>query len=366
MLSFVEAGSPRPRYLGRMTAEEELHMMENKIPAPNFTEFGDDAIDPRSFAAFRAKMEAAIQAGKNKSKATKLKKRGERIVLKKGWCAELKRARCYLGLRPKWVQLENPHDIPNLTWDELQAAEAKDEMTRIARLQDIDVTKPVPNPFDRDVVFVSIDVECYERSHKQITEIGISTLDTRDLADLPPGQGGIAWMNKIRARHFRIKEHSHLENKDFVVGCADRFEKQFGQSEWISIKEAPQVVASCFRHPFSAQISVAPSTETGENSTSNLTEFNGTSELPSHSATNDDATRRSIILVGHDVKQDIDYLRSIGYDLGNLSNVLEAVDTSDIFRALKHERQSRNLGAILLELGLVGWNLHNAVSEIYG
>lgn len=363
LLSFVEKGSPRPRYLGHLTAEDDLNIMESKIPGPNFAQDGEDAVNPRSFAAFRVKMEVAIQAGKNKSKASKEKKKAERIVLKRSWCAELKRVRCYLGLRPRWTPLENPHEILDITWDEFQAAEAEYETAKTARLQDVDVMKPVPNPFHQNVVFISIDVECYERSRKTVTEIGISTLDTNDLTELPPGNDGIAWMKKIRARHFRINENSHLENKDFVIGCADRFEKHFGKSEWISIKEAPQVVASCFKYPFSASGRIGQSTETlGENTAPKSSESNDNSQFSLNPSTTDAVAKRNIILVGHDVKTDVDYLRAIGYDVGNLPDLLEAIDTADLYRALKHEHQSRNLGSVLLELGLVGWNLHNAVS----
>ena len=90
---------------------------------------------------------------------------------------------------------------------------------------------------------------------------------------------------------------------------------------------------------------------------------NDASSLPGSLGENDTASMRNIILVGHDIKADIEFLRSIGYELGNVSSILEAIDTADIFRALKHEQQPRSLGGILLDLELVGWNLHNAVSD---
>lgn len=80
----------------------------------------------------------------------------------------------------------------------------------------------------------------------------------------------------------------------------------------------------------------------------------------------DSNTKRNIILVGHDIQSDINYMRSIGYDVSNLPNLLEAIDTADMFKALKHEGQSRSLGGVLLELEMVGWNLHNAVSQAQG
>ena len=84
--------------------------------------------------------------------------------------------------------------------------------------------EPAPYLREHSVVFVCVDVEAYERSSKIITEIGIATLDTHDIESLAPGEGGAEWMKKIRARHFRIKEHKHYKNTEFVTGCADRFE----------------------------------------------------------------------------------------------------------------------------------------------
>lgn len=87
--------------------------------------------------------------------------------------------------------------------------------------------KFAPFLFEGDVVFISVDVEAYEKDHNKITEIGISTLDTRNLSEISPGEGGINWRDPekvIRARHFRISNYKHLNNSEFIDGCADRFE----------------------------------------------------------------------------------------------------------------------------------------------
>ena len=81
-----------------------------------------------------------------------------------------------------------------------------------------------PCPFEDEPVFICVDVEAYERDNNKITEIGICTLDVRDLAQQVPGEGGKNWMELIRCRHFRIREYKHLNNTEFVSGCADRFE----------------------------------------------------------------------------------------------------------------------------------------------
>lgn len=348
---------PRPRYLGRLTADCSLIELEEMIPDSVGEE--PQAVEDRSFPAFHQKMEAAILAGKNKQKTARDKRKKDRVVTKRGWCAQLRRAQCYLGIRPRGtVNKEDFHGDPNHTHEQSQAAQEAYEKAAGIKLPPLDPNSLAPHPFDQSVVFVCVDVEAYEKDHKKITEVGISTLDTLDLAKSPPGEGGVEWMKMIRGRHFRIAEHGHLANTDFVVGCADKFEEKFGTSEWISIKEAPQVIASCFRHPFSesGQYYPYPSDQNtvGRNGC-------GSHYLPS---IEENQSKRNIVLVGHDIKADIDYLRNIGYDVTNLSDLLEAIDTADMFRAMKHEQNPRNLGAVLNELELVGWHLHNAVRQI--
>ena len=233
-------------------------------------------------------------------------------------------------------------EVPGQTWEEYVKLKGQFDEMHQQKLTPLNHKSPVPYPFEREVVFVSCDVEAYEKSHGTITEVGISSLDTLHLSGVPPGPGGANWIGKINSRHFRIKEYKHLVNKDFIVGCPDRFEKDFGESEFISIKDAPQVVASCFRAPFAAR-------------TSELT-------VIQEAAANEKNLKRNLILVGHNAKQDVDYLRDMGYDLSNLSNVLEVLDTADLYRALAHEENPSSLGTLLYNLGLSGWNLHNAVS----
>lgn len=107
-------------------------------------------------------------------------------------------------------------------------------------------------------------------------------------------------------------------------------------SEFISIKHAPQVVASCFKPPFSG---------------------------PEEITVDAQAPKRNIILTGHDVGADINYMQTIGYNVTNLSNLLEQADTAIMWRCLQREANPRNLGSILAELGITGWNLHNAGND---
>ena len=373
-LTFSKADPWRPRFLGCCTSRDNMVSMDQTIPNRDFREDGEFAPLPasndRSLHAFKVKMEAAIQAGKNKSKASKEKKKFERIQLKMSWCRQLKRVQCYLGIRPRRSAIEKNDYVqnPDLEWkDQLAALEAQANACSTP-LSHLDPSHSVTYPFDQDVVFVCVDVESFERDHRLITEIGISTLDTRDLSTLPPGEGGIKWMSKIRARHFRIEEYKHLVNRDFIHGCADRFEKDFGTSEFISIAEAPQIVASCFRPPFSAPHALDTTPSSPDNPAANeLAPNPGNLSAPLSSTfvgDEENAEKRNIVLVGHDTKTDIGCLRDMGYEVNNLPNLLESIDTTELFRVLKHEQQSSSLGSVLLDLDLTGWNLHNAVSEV--
>ncbi len=363
LLSFLQVGTPRPRFLGRLTSKEALSDLESKIPEPGRNQYGEEAMDPEIIGPWKAMMEAAVRAGKSSSKQSKEKRKKDRLLKKLAMRNQLERTGCYLGIRPRSNALADPLAIPNLNWNEYQAA-AEEHEKQSAILQNIDITKPTPNDFYLDVIFISIDVESYERIPNLITEIGISTLDTRDLHSLAPGEDGKAWMKKIRSRHFRIIEAAHLENSDYVTGCADRFEKGFGTSEWISIKDAPQVVDSCFRYPYSAPAGSRASTEVTTEGESDQT----AAQSPSSSnpeIEGADRAERKIILVGHDTKADVEYLYSMGYDVSQLDNILEPLDTADMFRVLMHEHQPRSLGSVLLGLDLSGWNLHNAVSAFF-
>ncbi|MCJ1401165.1 hypothetical protein MMC11_004377 [Xylographa trunciseda] len=352
LLNFPEDDQPRPRFLGVSSSQAAFKTMEKQVPTEDSLVKGTASLaletDDRTYAAFKMKMDLAYMATQKKSKATKEKKKFQRVQQKEAWCRQLRRTQRYLGIRPRsesnvWSAGKPPSlDEPGQSWEDY--VKAKEEYDREIRetyaLPVLDVGSPVPYAFENSVVFVCVDVESFERSHGQITEIGISTLDTNDLIGLAPGSGGKNWIAKIRSRHFRIKERVHLVNKDFIIGCPDRFEKVFGESEFISIHDAPAMVASCFRPPFSGPIDTTPAFQSRETE-----------------------VKRKIILVGHDTKTDINYLRDLGYDPGNLSNLLEVLDTSEVYRALKCDTQAGSLGNLLCDLGLTGWNLHNAGND---
>lgn len=336
---------PRPRFLGKLSQAETFETLEARIPKAGYKEDDEgEGVDNRSFAAFKRMMEDAVEATKNKSRSSKEKKKTNRILAKQGWVSQMKRVQCYLGVRPRQAPTipVNPDIDPDVDFYHFEEAKRKYDIALCINLPNIDLSRRVPYSCDKDVVFVCVDVEAYEKANRPVTEIGISSLDTRDLRDLPPGDTGKLWMRQIRSRHFRITETAHLINKEFVAGCPDRFE--FGVSEWVSSKDIPQTIASCFRPPFAAIGNMTTLDDSPDNNANTFLE------------------KRNIVLVGHAVSTDIEYLRKVGYDVANLSSVLEAVDTANLYCAWQHEQQSTKLGSVLVSLGLTGWNLHNAVS----
>ncbi|KAH6642476.1 hypothetical protein C7974DRAFT_409031 [Boeremia exigua] len=314
-----------PRYLGRSHSREDYDSMIRNAPDHDFRAQGEPEkapLDDLSLEAFKQLMEESFEAQRAKNKATKAKKQQERILKQKTLSDQFKRAQRYLGLRPNAdANSVNPNSPPPA----------------------IDPSLPVPFAFDQSVVFVCVDVESYERAHHKITEVGITTLDTRELATVAPGADGENWRRLIRARHFRIRDHMHLVNSEFVQGCPDRF--YFGESTVIPLSEAPTHVAACFSPPFGAHHS------------------NGVESVLELMRGLDLNERRNIIFLGHDTLGDVKYLQNLGYDPLKLENLLEALDTAVMYRVWRRELNPTRLGTILNEFDIAGHGLHNAGND---
>ncbi|KAF7930238.1 hypothetical protein BELL_0073g00070 [Botrytis elliptica] len=313
---FSNDGTPYPRYLGRVLNKNMADELRENVPPRYYKLDGEPPIAKplvdTSLAAFRAKIEALNLTAKNKKAANKEKQRVERVAKQKAWKDSTKRIQRYLGLRKRSDNGTPTNSSDNDTF--------------------YDPEKPTKFMMEDAVVFVCIDVEAYEMNNNIITEIGIATLDVLDIANMEPGELGENWRKAIRARHFRIKENMHLNNTKHVQGCAGSFE--FGTSEIICRDDAPRVIGSCFKYPFSDP---SPSPDLADQ-------------------------KRNIILVGHDVDADIRFLRQIGYEINNLK-LHEGCDTTLMWRALKREVNPRSLSAILAEIGIAAWNLHNAGND---
>jgi hypothetical protein len=291
--------------------------MAENAPNGDFRAAGEPihpTLERHTLEEFKQLMENVTEAQKVKNKANKAKKQQERLGKNKSMVDQFKRAQRYLGLR-----------------------DAIRDPSLSGSSPAIDPSTPAPFPFDQSVVFVCVDVESYERAHHKITEVGVATLDTRELVGVPPGEDGKTWRGKVRARHFRINEHRHLVNSDFVTGHPDGFE--FGNSTFVPLKEAAHHVATCFHAPFGAQ--------------------DGDDFLSHY----DPTEKRNIIFLGHDTLSDVRYLQQLGYDPMKVENILEAMDTAIMYRVWNREQQPSSLGRILQKFDIAGWNLHNAGND---
>jgi hypothetical protein len=168
-----------------------------------------------------------IQSTKGKKAANKGKQKKERIEKQHSWSHGIKRVQRYLGLREiRQGQLEAIKaalENSGLQWGDYDTA-VKAAAAKLPPTTSFHAGQLAQFAQEGSVVFVCVDVEAYERNTKLVTEIGIATLDTEDIAFVVPGEGGTNWMSCIRTRHFIINEYKHLKNVEFVAGCPDKFE----------------------------------------------------------------------------------------------------------------------------------------------
>lgn len=143
----------------------------------------------RSIEAFKAKLDAAHVLNKAKQKAGRARKHAEVLVQRQEIVRQAVRGQRYFGLHAG----SDPNAVPDI----------------------IDPSKPVPHPFDKEPIFICIDVEAYEHSPNMITEVGVTTLDTRDLKGVAPGENGKNWHPFLRGRHMRILEWKDYRNSQY-------------------------------------------------------------------------------------------------------------------------------------------------------
>lgn len=386
VLTFFEDGTPQPKSLGTSHCKDDISNMEDKIPSvpnhygeipdahysgpapPTNASFSTEVPKPveRNFVEFKAKMERALAATKKGKHIAKKKKNDDRFLRQQDWARQLKRAQRYFALRPKAKAMPLPDSATS--WAEQQQRYQQNLLECGILLEPLDVNKAAPHPFERDAVFVCVDVEAYERDSRKITEIGVSTLDTMDMAGLAPGQGGDNWIARIRSRHFRIRGRGHLENKDFCPGDANNF--QFGTSEWVDLERAAETIDQCFEYPYSTQfkprseenLPAGPTSDTKSRASLNAKAdpIDKINIIDPDNAAQDAANqatvshiigadlahtvdahgeciqaqcgskKRNVIFVGHDIRNEFEYLRTLGSQIfgpnrsGNSNPVLES------------------------------------------
>lgn len=253
-ISFYEDGTPTPKYIGTINSKDSFDDMKNSIEPPphNYgaTPPGASPAVDRSFAAWTRKVQSAAEASRRKNKSMKKKRNDERLLQQQDWHRAMRRSERYLGLRPAAKDIQDVDTSATISWEESEVLRKQQEADSGKIIPKLIVEQPAPFPFDMEPVIVCVDIESNERNHTQITEIGVSTIDTRNLQSLAPGKGAENWIRNIRSRHFRITENAHITNTTFCAGAPDKF--QFGTSEFVNLEHAAGAVDSCFRWPFSA------------------------------------------------------------------------------------------------------------------
>ncbi|KAI0180973.1 hypothetical protein GGR52DRAFT_13518 [Hypoxylon sp. FL1284] len=302
-ITFGEMGTPLPRFIGHAdshNAVESLRPQIYKLPIDDMT-----SIEPTALHHYMVKMDAIYATlVTNRQKRLSEAARLRRVERHKGHGRIIKRAQRYLGLRSP-VTAYSSSRLPSPPW-----------YNRM----------PVPFRPDGSVRFVCVDAEAWERAPDIVTEIGLAILDTRDIIGVPPGEAGAGynWFNSIRAYHFRVQEHMDKVNRRFVAGCPDLF--NFGQSHIISRGDMARVL-------------------------SNVIEDKESQEM------------RPIVMVGHGIGQDLKYMKKVGYNIWNVSQYSDDIDTQWMFQRLEKSPDSRGLQAVCEMLDIPGRNFHNAGND---
>ncbi|KAL4882897.1 hypothetical protein BJY04DRAFT_216982 [Aspergillus karnatakaensis] len=314
VLRFNRDGYPQPTFLGHSFDRETKDRLEALIPVKSsLTRSLGERTTAEDLIAYERMMEAAVASAKSKSKS-KAKKQRLRVQRTIDTSETIQRAQCYLGLRA------DSTDLIDCSWKDLPSPGLR-----------VTLDKPAPYPFWRDAVFVSIDIEVNERCHTQITEIGISTLDARDLAGVAPGLRGENWQSRIKSRHLRVQEHRFHVNQLYIRGCPENFE--FGTSEWVAAADIDKTVQKSFVDP---------------------SFFDGNKLRP-------------LVLVGHNLEADIKYFQLADVhvidDARGASKFSDRIDTAAAFQMIRGATEPRSLGHVVGELGMTGWNLHNAGND---
>jgi DNA polymerase III epsilon subunit-like protein len=248
---------------------------------------------------------------------------------------QFKNAQKYLGLRPVLVRvpadpLADPH-LNHVSTDVKKSLSKR--RTDLLQLSRVDENESAPFPFHRHVRLICLDVEAWEKDRKIITELGVAVLDTNDAALVPPGNDATNWKQLIQAKHYRIYEYEHLTNTTYMAhteGYTPKF--RYGESETIRQSELATILHDLF-HVSSA-----------------------------------DNELRDVVLIGHDVRSDLDLLKLSQFDVTQLPTVKETLDSQALWRALNPPggvqfQSSLNHLLVTLSIPFSTVDLHNAGND---
>ena len=290
---------------------------------------------------------AAVRKQKDKEKA---RKKAKRIHNRNKWVLQLRRIQCYLGLRDV-----SPSQTSPVSQNSALLGPSDVEHSEHTGIFEFNKKVPPSYLFDTDVVFLAVDVEVNEKNQTQVTEIGVAVLDTRELHGFAPGELGIEWQAKVRARHFWVDEYAHIINQTYIQGRPRDFERRFGVTECVPLTTAMGLLMNCFQDP-TAAFGLKPNTSELSESFKSF----GVAGQMGVAATNP----RKIVLVGHNIGSDVRYLKkALGFELDQLPNVIEVVDTQLMYQTLMETDLAPSVGSMLFEFNVDAWATHNAGND---
>lgn len=222
ILSNYDDGAPRPRFIHGSTDYVDWDLLKFSIPLRGYranngpSEAGEKEPSVEAWTAYRYQMLCMTDEAKKRKLEARKKRAVTRHARQQKLNHELKRVQRYLGLRQskagEMTDLSAMSDAAKV--DEVGLGVKETSLEEAKSVPRMDLNEKVVFPMESNVIFISVDVELYEMN-KQLTEIGFATLDTSDIAGVPPGENGSNWFKHIRARHFAIEERRHMQNKKF-------------------------------------------------------------------------------------------------------------------------------------------------------
>lgn len=217
--------------------------------------------------------------------------------------------------RIKMIEPENPPEKPEpLPWD--QRLEELAKIMKNSRV--LNEGKKIVS--DRSAIFLSLDLEMWERNPSRLTEIGIAIYDP---SEQPPKASKSAFP-VIKAGHYIVKENFSCYNGRFVPDHKCHF--SYGQSLVLSTTDCRRTLEDIVEHY------KAKARKQG----------------------------RAMMLVGHDVKGDVSLLRKNGFKFEEF----KVIDTLKLWKA-NPSAEFGALSKVLKYLNIPHGLLHNAGNDAY-
>ncbi|KAA8905700.1 hypothetical protein TRICI_005252 [Trichomonascus ciferrii] len=206
---------------------------------------------------------------------------------------------------------EKPEPLP---WDQ-----RLDELAKIMKnSRPLNEGKKIVS--ERSAIFLSLDLEMWERNPSRLTEIGIAIYDP---SDQPPKTSKSAFP-VIKAGHYIVKENFNCYNGRFVPDHKCHF--SYGQSLVLSTKDCRRTL----------------------------------DDIVEHYKMKARQGNRTLILVGHDVKGDVSLLRKNGFQFEDF----KIIDTLGLWKA-NPSAEFGALAKVLKYLNIPHGLLHNAGNDAY-